>query len=434
MAQDDIYKSKHYYERFKKNVQYLILPPKQQQQKLKSRALPFYFCKNKDNLKYFDKLFLIFESKDLSFIRRLRLLRTFKILIHATEKNLNDCDRDDISKIVRFQHTRNKSPKSKEDFIRDTKHIWKIILPDKDERGRIDEDIIPYNVRHLKPKQDKSTEKKRDDKLSFEEYKNIVSYFHNDKCIQAYITISVESLSRPQELLYTKIKDWDIKENWAKGSISEHGKEGTGIIQCFDSFPYLLAWYMKHPLKNDRNSYFFLNNYNNQLTPYSINKRLKKACRNLSIDKPITCYSLKRNGVTFDLMAGKKPQTIQHKAGWTSLKQLQIYSKMSQEDNFYIEGIKKGKITDPNIIERYKGLMPGSDKREATKCFICGYALGFEEEICPNCKRSTDREKIKEDLDKTESMEEQIEKLTNQVETLFKFAELVKINKEKFNL
>jgi hypothetical protein len=46
--------------------------------------------------------------------------------------------------------------------------------------------------------------------------------------MQAYISLAVESLARPQELLYLKVRDVETHENYARISISEHGKEGIG--------------------------------------------------------------------------------------------------------------------------------------------------------------------------------------------------------------
>jgi integrase len=413
MATNDIYNSKLRYDRFKENLNDFLIDPKS-----KTRTKRKYFCKNAQNMKYFDSLFKKFESTDISYIRRLKLLNTFKIALHVLDKDLSKCNRDDIDSIMVFMHTVNKSPKSKSDFIRDIKYIWKIILPDKDEKGRIDGTIVPYAVRHLSPKIDKSREKQRNDKLDFEEYKKILSYFSQDVRIQAFISLATESLARPQELLYVKIRDINLNDNYAKVQISEHGKEGTGILQCFDSFPYVLNWHNIHPLRQDPDAFFFISvskcNHHKQLKPAGINKKLKKACKDLNIHKKISCYSLKRNGVTFDLLAGKKPQTIQHKARWSSLKQLPIYSKMNQEDNFNLEGIKKGKITDPKIIERYKEFLPGKSFTETKKCFFCGLIVGFEQEICPNCKRIVDRKKVKDKIEENEGLKGEIKLLKDE--------------------
>lgn len=79
----------------------------------------------------------------------------------------------------------------------------------------------------------------RGDKLTFFEFERIVSYFSRDPIMQCYLMLAMESLGRPQEILFTKLKDVEICDNYAKVNISEHGKEGCGLLQCIDSYPYL---------------------------------------------------------------------------------------------------------------------------------------------------------------------------------------------------
>ncbi|MBT4577190.1 tyrosine-type recombinase/integrase, partial [Candidatus Woesearchaeota archaeon] len=318
MPEEDIYGSKKRYKIFMSNIDDLT--------GLTSKIAKYY-CKNKVNLQYFRQFGKIFDSRDTSYIRRLRLLGTLRMITFATTKDLKDCEREDINEIVAFSHTMNKSPKTKSDFIRDTKFMWKQLFPERDERGRIDEMITPYQVRHLSPRIDKSREVRRNDKLTFPEYERIVEYFSNDPKLQAYITLSVESLTRPQELCFTKISDVEINEDYAKIWISSHGKEGVKFLQCIDSFPYFIKWYSQHPFKGDKDSYLFFSNgvKDRPMTPDNMNKKLRFACKKLNIEKKITPYSLKRNGVTFSRLKGDSDVDIQHRAGWTSTKQLQTY-------------------------------------------------------------------------------------------------------------
>ena len=319
MAEDDIYGSEGKYRRFVERLDSLAKPPAKSDKRRK------YYCKNKANLKYFRKLIARFEAKDISYVRRIRLFMSFLIVVHKSERDLKELEREDIDMVVAFMHTAYKSPKSKSDFIRDTRYIWKIILPEKDSKGRLDETLVPYPVRHLSSRIDKSKEKMRKDKLTPDEFSRLVTYFSNDARMQAYLTIAMESLARPQEILYRRIKDVELFDNYAKILISDHGKEGTGIMQCIDSYPYLLKWLEQHPMRNDENAFLFINttlNIGKQLTPYNINKKLGVACKNLGLNKRITCYSLKRNGVTFRRLAGQSDMEIQHAARWTSTKQL----------------------------------------------------------------------------------------------------------------
>jgi len=385
MVDDDIYKNKGKYESFKKNLNSFLEVPNNSGK----RGKRIYYCKNPKNLKYFEKLFDIFEMKDLSYVHRVRLLGCFKLICHVSGKDLKDCKREDVNKIVSFMHSRYNSPKSKTDFIKNLKYIWKGLFPEKDEKGRADETLIPYEVRHLSAKIDKSRERLRQDKMDFSEFERLVQYFDKDPRMQLYLTLAMESLGRPQEIMYTKIRDLEIYDSYAKIWISEHGKEGCGFLQCIDSFPYLLNWLKIHPFKNNKDSYLFVSigtkNEGSQMTPFAVNKQIRIACKKLGINKPITCYSLKRNGVTFRRLRGDSDTQIQHVARWTSTQQLKTYDMSDQEDALKIELVKRGKLGASNSMKKYEP--------ETRKC-VCGAENGFTEQFCNSCMRPMDRDKI----------------------------------------
>lgn len=218
MAENDIYNSKGKYELFKENLNKLLTPPKKRERRK-------YYCKNAKNLKYFDKLFARFEAKDLSYIRRIRLSRAFLIIVYCTEKELSKLEREDIDKIIAYMHSVYKSPKSKSDFMKDIKLIWRTILPEEDVKGRPDESLVPYVVRHLSPKIDKSKEKARNDKLDLNDFERLIDYFSSDIRMQCFLSLALESIGRPQELLYRRIEDVELKDNYAIINLTDHGKE-----------------------------------------------------------------------------------------------------------------------------------------------------------------------------------------------------------------
>lgn len=395
MAEDDIYGNKSKYEKLVEGLDKLSTPLDKANDNHKSK----YYCRNKVNLEYFRRLFRVFDSRDTSYVRRNRLLNTFKLIVHCTDKDLKGLTRDDIGDIIAFMHKNYDSPKSKSDFIRDLKYLWKTLFPEIDDRGRVDETVIPYVVRHLSAKIDKSREKRRDDRLTYEEIEKIVAYFSSDPRMQLFLMLSVESLSRPQELLYTRLKDIDMHDNYAKINISEHGKEGIGFLQCIDSFPYLQEWLRKHPTQKDKNSFLFINigrkGFGSQMSPFNLNRMLRLACKDLGINKPITAYSLKRNGVTLRRLRGDSDVEIQHIARWTSTKQLKIYDKSDQEDALRLSLVKKGMLQD----DRYKQYEP-----KTKTCIFCGAVNGFTSESCSNCKRPLDRRKVEEEFRNYEQM------------------------------
>jgi len=245
MAEDDIYGSKARYEQLKERLLNGGLDKK-------THASQVYICKNAENRKYFVRLFDCYESRDLSYIRRLRVTHLLRFVCWATDKDLKELDRDDIDKVLSLAHRTHKTLQSKKDLVRDLKAIWKIILPERDERGRIDDTLVPYSVRHLKLNFDKSKEKLRKDKLTWEEFQGILTFFGNDPQMQAYLSVAMESLGRPQEILYRKIGELETHDDYAKIWIGDHGKEGAnGFLQIIDSFPYLMRWINQHPFHRD---------------------------------------------------------------------------------------------------------------------------------------------------------------------------------------
>ncbi len=195
MAEDDIYQNKRRYDNFVKRLENMVIPPAQRKGKGIYKCK--YWCKNKANLEYFRKLFDIFEFDDLSYIRRMRVIRVIQLICYLTDKDLKKLERPDMNKMVVY--VRNHfAVKTQQGFILDVRYIWRRILPEKDERGRYDETIVPYVVRHLSGKIDRSKQKIRQDKLTPEEFDKLLAYFSDDLRMQAYLSLALESLGRPQ--------------------------------------------------------------------------------------------------------------------------------------------------------------------------------------------------------------------------------------------
>lgn len=393
MAEDDIYGSHKAYDKLVASI------PTLANSVLKGKQI--YYCKNPKNLEYFKKLIVYFEVKDISYIRRGRVLKEMALITYATGRDLKECSRDDINEIMAFVHTRYKAIESKKEFVKNIKVIWKILFPEKDQLGRVDDTLTPYPVRHLTRKIDKSKEKLRNDRVNFEEIERLVKYFEREPKIQGYLTLALESLGRPQEILLRRIRNFEFYDSYAKVWITEHGKEGTGFLQSIDSYPYLQKWFQLHPLRDNPDAYFFINEGNRDkfepMKPNYVNKRLKTACKDLGINKKITCYSLKRNGITFRRIRGDSDVQIQHAARWTSTRQLQVYDMSNQEDALRMELIKRGIVQARNSEEQ-------QFQPKIKQCVFCNISNGFTAEFCNGCKRPLNREKIQEIAKKHEML------------------------------
>ncbi len=397
---DDIYGNKKKWENWIDNYinkEQILIPPKNKSRK--------YYCKNKANLKYYEKLIRSFDVDGLSWIRRLRLKDVMNFLCHFIEvdlKKVNGVDREEI--IIQMRKVISDSNLKKTE--RDVRRLGRIIFSEKD---------MPDFFKNFEIKTDVSRQTARKDKLTYKEFDRFMKFFSKDTTIQAYLSLAFESLARPQEICYTTISDLELQENYAYITISGHGKEGIKKLLSIDSYPYLLKMYNQHPQREDAKAFLFLNECNDQLTPFAINKKLKRACRKLKIDKPITCYSLKRFGVTYRRLQGDDDVTIQKIAGWRSSKQLRTYDLSDQEDIFKMELAKRGLIKGEGV------------KQPKTKnCEYCGELVGFAESTCPKCTHIIDRNLIKDRIKKDEEMVSFIEGIRELKETNPEVFEVIK--------
>ncbi|MBT4605321.1 site-specific integrase [archaeon] len=401
MAEEDIYKNKKRYERVMSEIDSWLIEPKNYKG---MRGRRKYYIKNKVNLNYFYTLAKLLETKDLSYARRRRLQSVLLTTSYVLNINLKDATRDDINEVMAFMHTVYKTVISKQDFIKDLKCLWRMLFPELDRQGRPDETVTPYVIRHLSRKIDKSKEKLRNERYTIEEFQKIITFFNGDPKIQAFITSIHETFTRPQELCYLKIRDFKFFDNYGVAYVSEHGKEGCKPIQFENlSYPYILKWYRMHPLRDDPNAFFFITTSNNhrhrQLTNNAVNKRIREACKALGIDKSITCYSLKRMGITIARMNGVSDKEIISKAGWTSGKQLSTYDLGTREEALRQILVRKGLVKAETLEE--KKFVP-----KQKLCGFCQILNGHMDKLCNGCLRPLNREHI-------EAMEESHKKLMN---------------------
>ncbi|MFH1134089.1 MAG: tyrosine-type recombinase/integrase [Nanoarchaeota archaeon] len=431
MAEDDIYGSKAQYERLRSRIDSYTKQPDNSKDAPLTERRREYWIKNAKNLRYYHKLIDrggIFDARDTSFVRRLRLLRTLQMVTHILEIDLKDADRDDLNRVIAFSNERNKTPDSRRPFIGDIKFLWRHLLPDKDRDGRPDETIVPYPVRHLSARQDRSHQKERADKFTDgNEIERLVAGFSHDPRMAALIAVTYETLARPQEILGRNIGDVTLHDNYAVIRISQHGKEGIGILGVDESYFYLSRWMDAHPFKHDKDAPLFITmskpTRGQRLTPTTANKLIKDKLRALKINKPITLYSLKRNSVTELRMRGVSDVEIQHRARWTTTRQLHVYDMSAQEEVFTRRLVERGKIKAPKGMKKYAP--------KTKLCLFCQHENGMAATTCDNCHRPLDREAI-ETAEKNRDTElAELRKDVTEMKKLFKAKEQERAVEEK---
>ena len=136
--------------------------------------------------------------------------------------------------------------------------FWKLLFPDTDERGRQDETIFPYVIRHLTTAIDRSKQVKNWELLTKDEFERLLTYFNDTPSMQSFIILASDALGRPQELCWRKIKDIEIRNDGVLIHINDHGKEGTRTTWSYKALPYIMKWLEIHPDKFNKNAYFFL--------------------------------------------------------------------------------------------------------------------------------------------------------------------------------
>ena len=122
MADNDIYNSRGRYEKFKEKITDYFQPPKGYRK---------YQFKNSKNLRHFKRLFLKLDARDGSYVRRLRLCRTFMMVCHYIGKDFAKATREDIDQLMLHAHQHNNSPVTKKNHVLDLRFIWKLLFPDK---------------------------------------------------------------------------------------------------------------------------------------------------------------------------------------------------------------------------------------------------------------------------------------------------------------
>jgi integrase len=410
MARNDAYNNKDKYEKTKANIKDFLLTPKErvsksltEEKRLKGHKAfrnDTYYCKNPANLKYFQVLFDRFEAKDLSYIRRIRVINSFKLICHATDKELSSMNQREIDKVVAFMHTRYNSVAGKKDFIKNLKCIWRILFPEIDSKERPDSTIVPYAVRHLKSTDVHKSQEVAREMVTPADINKIFTYFSNRPQDHCFLTLLYDAFLRPQEALYLRIKDIEIQDKVVLVHVRHHGKEGTGMTWVEGGYLPVINWYDIHPYRSEGDQPFFFPGSNNTKDKYSLTtlkRRLKICCKEMNIKKRVTLYDFNRAGITHALVRGVPPTVIQKKRRWSNLKQLKNYDYTQTKDIMRSEMIRLGLIEPENKIEEMNAPLHKD-------CVFCNKRNNRLVENCVNCKRPLDRKKIEQKMQQQENI------------------------------
>lgn len=200
---------------------------------------------------------------------------------------------------------------------------------------------------------------------------------------RAIIMSLYESGCRIGEFLKIKIKDMTFDKPGCVFIVQ--GKTGGRRVRVISAEPYLLDWINKHPDKNNKEAYLWLeNNTTNPLQYDALRKVLRVAVQRAGIKKKANHHSFRHARATY--LAGRfTEQQLKAFFGWTrSSDATTVYVHLSGKDVddalLKCYGIKdeedKGDITNlkPLICKKCETQNESTNKF----CRLCGYPLKEE--------------------------------------------------------
>lgn len=163
--------------------------------------------------------------------------------------------------------------------------------------------------------------------ISDDEYKRLLDAAKTPRD-KALLQFLYETGSRILEALEVRIKDVDIKENYA---IVGGGKRLVPILNS----EYIEMWLREHPKRNIPEAYLFCNlrNPERPLSYPAVRKLLKRLARRAGLKRDVTCHMFRHTRATLLAKLGVSPYAMNQAMGWsTSTRMWQVYLHITQKD------------------------------------------------------------------------------------------------------
>lgn len=244
--------------------------------------------------------------------------------IRLTSKKIGkepiDITESDLAEYLTKEGKRRLSSSSQNLLINSFQSFFKII-----HQRELDNRILP------RPK----NEQKQPDILSIEEVKSVIDSILNIKH-RTIIVLMYSGALRVSEIINLKIKDIDSKNNkinirCAKGKIDRFIPLDKNLISVLREY-----W-----STYKTSTYLFEGSKGGQYSVSSVQNIIKKAIKNLNINKKISTHSIRHSAITHMIKNGENLRVVQKLAGHKNINTTANYVKIYDSDIMEIKGLLK---------------------------------------------------------------------------------------------
>ena len=340
------------------------------------RRIELFFEKlNKDNSipegdkkilkKYSDYLI----SEGITFGRVGKYLSDLKRASKLLGKPFRKADEQDIRRIVSvFERNEKYSPWSKRDFKLSLRKFYTWLRGTKEYPPEVAWMKVYTKIRNARTPEDMLTE---------EDVRKLIDFAYKVQ-ERAFISTLYESGCRIGEIIYLKINQVKFDDYGAQ--LFVNGKTGFRRVRVVASVPYLLEWINKHPFRDDRDAFLWIND---RLKPFGysgITQMLYRVARRAGIRKRVNPHNFRHSRATY-LANFLTEAQMKEFFGWTQdSKMAAVYVHLSGRDVdnalLKVYGVenkneKKESILKPRDCPRCKQINQATNKF----CSRCGFPL-----------------------------------------------------------
>lgn len=326
-------------------------------------------------------------SEGISLGRVAKYLTDLKKAAVLLEKEYKDADENDIRRIVSaLDRDERYSPWSKRDFKVSLRRFYTWLRKSKEYPPEVAWLKVYARIRHARSAEEMLTE---------EEVRKLIESASTVQ-MKAFFAALYESGCRIGELIYLKLNQVKFDEYGAQLFVT--GKTGFRRVRVVACVPYLTAWINDHPLKNEPESFLWINR---RREPFSYNGLcgiMKLAACTAGIRKRVNPHNFRHSRATFLANHLTDAQMKEH-FGWTQdSKMAGVYIHLS------------GRDVDNALLKVY-GINNAPEKKGSAlrpkECARCSLANQATNRFCSRCGLPLDEdakvEVMKKDMERKDA-------------------------------
>lgn len=335
-------------------------------------------ARNKELIKKFD---VAVRGKGSQEYRAAKLINCLRLISDIIGKDLDTLDKDDAESFRAYVNSNQAwSRETKRDYIRNFKQFFRWYEDDDSRLYAKDEKVRREARKFYKKAYEKNTlngKKKRDysNILTDDDRRVLIEKGCSSSMERALVCILHEWGLRVGELLNMRIKDYQVGDKYAK--ITVDGKTGERTLPVLLSIPYLNAWLVDHPDKDNREALMWISTHNGHygqpLRHIGVLKLLNRVFDKAGINKKHNPHWFRHSRAT--ILGEVYTQAVLCKfMGWEQ------GSKMAGVYCHTSEGQAERQFRQMNGLEEEK------DKDKPVEC-ICGTINDHKARYCHKCSK-----------------------------------------------